>query len=286
MKNLLLLLIILILSPGLEAQQVYCDFEGLKVIHFGASTGKLDTIYNNPDLTGLNTSAHCAKYIRDTSMYDNFKIYTNSKMLEVDQYANNTFSAPRIKMKLYSSAPVGTMIQLQLGSSLNDNYPGGVHSEYIAYTSSQGAWQNITFYYLQSPQGGLTSTSNLDKVVLLIHPGTSERDTIYFDELSGPALSAVNVPFYESIATFKLYQNSPNPVKEVTHINFQLNTSGFISLKLFDMLGNPVRMLLDQNMKPGNYSIPVETENIPDGIYFYVLKKDGISRSMRMIISK
>jgi hypothetical protein len=75
-------------------------------------------------------------------------------------------------------------------------------------------------------------------------------------------------------------------VKETTKINFQLNSAGPVSLKIYDMVGNPVASLIEQNMKAGIYTIPFQTGEIPDGIYFYVLKKEGTSRSMKMIVSK
>jgi hypothetical protein len=285
MRNLLLLLIILFLPPGLKAQQLYCDFEGNKIIYFGDCTGKLDTLFNNPSESEIDSSRHCAKYIRDTSLYDNIRIYTNAKIENLESYANNSPDAAKIKMKLYSEAPVGTLIKLQLGSSLNNNYPGGIHSEYISYTTAKNAWENLSFSYLQSPAGGLTSSGSLDKLIILFQPGTNATDTFYFDDLIGPTLVTASSPG-EAPASFKLFQNSPNPAKEHTHINIQLNTSGYVSLKVVDMIGNPVITLLDQNMKAGNYSIPVETSEIPDGIYFYILKKDGVSRSKKLIISK
>jgi hypothetical protein len=122
-------------------------------------------------------------------------------------------------------------------------------------------------------------------MVILFNPASGVIDTIYFDDIIGPPLVPLSVPAFET-NLFRLHQNTPNPAKEITHINLQLNTGGYVSLKLFDMIGNPVMTLLDQNMKAGNYSIPVETDNIPDGIYFYTLKKEGVSRSMKMIVSK
>jgi hypothetical protein len=86
--------------------------------------------------------------------------------------------------------------------------------------------------------------------------------------------------------SFSLFQNYPNPAKEFTRIKFQLNTSGQVSLKLFDMLGNPVSTLIDQQMVTGTYSIPVETDNFPNGIYFYVFKKENVTQTMKMVVSK
>jgi hypothetical protein len=287
MKNIYLLLIILIFTPGLNAQQIYCDFEGLKMIYFGEASGKLDSIFSNPKHDFTDSSANCLRYIRNSDMYDNFKIYTNSRMMDVDDFANSSPSASKIKIKIYSTAPVGTPIHLQLGSSINNNYPGGIHSEYIAYTSERNTWQNLTFNYYQSPRGGLTTANNLDKMVILLHPGVTDMDTVYMDDISGPPLMPLNIPAPEKNAPFKLFQNSPNPAKETTYIGFILNTQGEVSLHLFDMVGNPIVTLLkEQKMKAGSYSIPVNTEYIPNGVYFYVLKKDGVSRSMKLIVSK
>ncbi|MCW3102149.1 MAG: hypothetical protein JWO09_589 [Bacteroidetes bacterium] len=286
MKKILLLSLLFIIARAAVAQQNYNDFEGAKVSWFGFYTGMLDSMSLNPMVGGNDTSAHCAKYIRDTTLYDNIQVRPNNKLVDVTPYANGGLMASKITMKLYSTAPVGTQIQLQLGNSSIPAYPSGVHSEYAAVTTMQNAWQNVTFNFVQLTPGGTVAANNVDKIVMLFHPNSTARDTIYFDDLTGPAIAPVGVQAMESMPPFKLYQNNPNPAKDLTHINFQLNVSGQVSLKLYDMLGNPVASLVEQNMKAGTYAIPVETAELPNGIYFYVLKKDGASRSMRLIVSK
>ncbi|MGZ4049655.1 MAG: T9SS type A sorting domain-containing protein, partial [Bacteroidia bacterium] len=234
-------------------------------------------------LNAVNSSTLCGMYVRDSaSNYDNMKIYPNSKLVDVSPYA--TFTSLKIKMKIYSTAPVGTVVQLQLGSKNDDTYPAGVNSEYLASTSVKNAWQILTFDFWQIPSGSMVASTDVDKFVLLYHPGSYERDTMYFDDLTGPELAANSIQT-ESLPIARLYQNNPNPAKETTHINFQINTPGFVSLKLYDILGNSISSLVNENMKTGNYSIPVETENIPNGVYFYTLETNGMKRSMKMIIS-
>jgi len=208
-------------------------------------------------------------------------------LTDVTLYADSSAGAPKITMKLYSSAPVGTIVHLQLGLKSIDNYPAGIHSEYSAITTVKNAWQNLTFTFSLFPIGSLVSATNIDKVVILFNPNTASRDTMYFDDLIGPQLiNFVGVPEHNAVSSFSLHQNSPNPAKESTHIDFQLNSSGMVSLTLYDLLGNSVSSLLEQNMKEGAYSIPFETATIPNGIYFYVLKKEGDSRTVKMIVSK
>ncbi|MGZ3866386.1 MAG: T9SS type A sorting domain-containing protein [Bacteroidia bacterium] len=97
--------------------------------------------------------------------------------------------------------------------------------------------------------------------------------------------SETEIPSGE-IQTFSLSQNYPNPAKDFTRIKFQLSTSGYVSLKLFDVLGKPVFTLLDQQMNAGTYIFPLETNDFPEGIYFYELKKENATQTLRMIISK
>lgn len=285
MKNILLLILLFTYIQNSEGQQNYNDFEGSKASYFGYHSGILDSIFANPIFSPADSSLHCARYIRDTTMYDNLQIYPNNKLVDISNYASGAWSTPHITMKLYSTAPAGTQILLQLGSRSIPSYPAGVHSEYVAVTTAQNTWQNISFNFSQMTPGGTVSSNNIDKIVLLFHPNSSARDTIYFDDLTGPAIAPVGIQVLENIPAFKLFQNSPNPARDLTHINFQLNSSGEVSLRLYDMLGNPIASLINQNLKAGTYSIPVETDDIPNGIYFYVLKKEGFSRSMKMIVS-
>lgn len=287
MKKLLLSIFTIIIMQTLVAQQTYCDFEGLKVVSFGEFTGTIDSLFSNPAPDNINSSAYCARHIRDTTAYDNFKLYPDTLLEDVSLYAVNN-SVPKITLKLYSTAPAGTTVHVQLGARNDNNYPTGIHSEYTATTTIQNGWENLTFNYLQSPMGSLVLPTQINKVVILFNPNSIGTDTIYFDDLMGPELlvSATGISEAGTLQSTQLYQNSPNPAKENTRIGFQLSTPGFVSLELFDLLGKSIAPLFGQNMKAGIHSIPVETSNIPNGIYFYVLKKEGITVSRKMIVSK
>lgn len=290
MKNLLFILCFFIIIQKSDGQQVYTDFEGIKIITFASSSGILDTLISNPAPNAINSSLNCAKYIRDTSLYDYILLYPDTTLANVTLYADDEISTPKITMKLFTSAPAGTTIHLQLGKKSDSNYPSGVYCEFIQVTTAQNEWENVTFNFYQFPVGSLTLANQIDKVVILFDPYTNNQETMYFDDLIGPELAPGGL-IVDALETsvpvaIKLYQNSPNPAKNNTQINFQLNSPGLVSLELFDVLGNSISSLLNKSMKSGVYSIPVETENIPNGIYFYVLKTEETSRSMRMIVSK
>lgn len=266
-------------------QQNYCDFEGNNMITFGMYTGTIDSMFANPALNPVDSSAHCAKYVRDSIMYDFIKMNTDMKLGDISAYADSMIGAPKFMMKLYSTAPIGTVVHLQLGIKSVDNYPTGIHSEYLTVTTAQNAWEMVNFNYWKTNSTSLATPSTIDKIILLFNPGATTQDTIYFDDIMGPNMVTPAAVEELKGSAFMLGQNSPNPAKQNTSINFQLNSEGAITLELFDMLGNLVTTLVDQRMKSGSYSIPVETAVIPSGIYFYTLKKDGVSQTKRMIIS-
>lgn len=290
MKNLLFIIAFFILIQGGFGQQIFNNFEGINVVTFGVSSGNLDLFAANPAPNNVNSSSTCAKYIRDTALFDYILLYPDTTLRNVSIYTEDGTNTPKITMKLYTSAPVGTTIKLQLGKKSDPVYPSGVYAEFMQITTTQNEWELITFDFDQFPIGGFVLPNQIDKVVLLFNPFCNSRDTMYFDDLFGPQLitevNIVNANQEDVLLPTKLYQNTPNPAKNNTQINFQLNSPGLVSLELFDILGNSISSLLNKNMKAGIYSIPVETENIPNGIYFYVLKTEENSKSRRMIVSK
>jgi hypothetical protein len=66
-----LLFILPAIAPYSYAQQIYNDFEGVKLHYFGLYNGELDSLYSNHDKTGINQSDYCGMYVRsDTVYYD------------------------------------------------------------------------------------------------------------------------------------------------------------------------------------------------------------------------
>ncbi|MBV6479075.1 MAG: hypothetical protein HGGPFJEG_01836 [Ignavibacteria bacterium] len=93
---------------------------------------------------------------------------------------------------------------------------------------------------------------------------------------------------------FILYQNYPNPFNPVTKISYELKDaegrSSFVSLKVYDVLGNEILTLVNENKKPGYYEVEFSASSaagkLPSGIYFYKLKAGNIIETKRMILIK
>jgi hypothetical protein len=85
---------------------------------------------------------------------------------------------------------------------------------------------------------------------------------------------------------FDLEQNYPNPFNPSTTISFTIPTSSLVTLKVFDILGNEIQNLINEQMPEGNYKIEFNAANLPSGIYFYRLQNESFIRTRKMVLLK
>jgi hypothetical protein len=170
---------------------VYDNFEGNKSIRYGERTGVLDTLATNPKRDSVNKSQKCAFYTRNASKkFDNIKMSLNGKLTGVSEYATYLGIPPKLKIKVFTTAPAGTLVEILLGSKNgNNDYPAGTNSQYQVYTTKTNAWEYLEFKFSQVPQGSETSFDQIDQVTLLFNPNSATSDAYFFDDITGPGLA-------------------------------------------------------------------------------------------------
>ncbi|RMF55325.1 MAG: T9SS C-terminal target domain-containing protein [Calditrichaeota bacterium] len=86
---------------------------------------------------------------------------------------------------------------------------------------------------------------------------------------------------------FALYQNYPNPFNPTTTISFSLPISSRVTLKIYDLTGQEVATLLEnQQLTPGTHEINFEAEQLPSGVYLYRLWTTQYSAAKKMVLIK
>ena len=85
---------------------------------------------------------------------------------------------------------------------------------------------------------------------------------------------------------FVLNQNYPNPFNPDTHIDYVLPSTQFVSLKVFNSLGELVRVLVNEIQSGGKYSVRFLSEGLPSGIYLYQIQTDLNVETKKMVLLK
>lgn len=70
---------------------------------------------------------------------------------------------------------------------------------------------------------------------------------------------------------FSLSQNYPNPFNPVTNIRFNIPQAGFVKLVIYDVLGNEVQILVNEQLSQGTYKTDFDASALPSGVYYYKL---------------
>ena len=85
---------------------------------------------------------------------------------------------------------------------------------------------------------------------------------------------------------FKLEQNYPNPFNPVTTIKFSVPQMEQVNLKVYDMLGREVAMLVNEEKAPGSYEVKFDGSNLASGTYFYRLQAGNFVQVKKMLLMK
>jgi GH35 family endo-1,4-beta-xylanase len=111
------------------------------------------------------------------------------------------------------------------------------------------------------------------------------KDTLQ-DALNGMVLTSVNYGVSNAIKTYSLEQNYPNPFNPATNIEFQIAKRGYVTLKVYDMLGREVRTLVNGYKDVGGYSVVFTAGNLPSGVYFYQFSANNFIDTKRLLLLK
>ena len=107
------------------------------------------------------------------------------------------------------------------------------------------------------------------------------------DDLSfGPATTDVKEAGTGKPYSFALDQNYPNPFNPSTKIQFQIPEAQFVTLKVYNLLGQEVSTLVNEQLQGGSYRAEFDGSNLPSGTYFYRLQAGGFSEVKKMAIAK
>jgi len=99
-------------------------------------------------------------------------------------------------------------------------------------------------------------------------------------------VSDVTILNNDYLNTFKFSQNYPNPFNPTTSFEYYVPKTSFITITLYDILGNKIKTLVSGEMNSGNYTLTVDGSNITSGVYFCTLKSDNFTDTKKITLLK
>jgi len=180
------------------------------------------------------------------------------------------------------------------GVSFNIYNLSGINNfKSICFTDSLKGWGCNTRIYR-------TTNSGSNWVQQLPYEGSTYNSIFFTDSLIGWAVGTngkiiktvtggITYSFSHNIVlphNYFISQNYPNPFNPVTHLEFGISDLEFVSLKVYDLLGNEIKTLVNEMKTPGVYNLEFDGSNLSSGIYYYILTVGKFSEIRMMTLLK
>ncbi len=272
---------------------------------FYVTVGKTDSLFFDNAESGIgNWTTTSNKYLWDTTYVSS---WSGSRSFADSRYGNSQNSTtsyfnltptinlsgkinPRLEFAIRYATETGydycrLQISTNSGStwtSLAGRYtktflsqPSYIGSKYWVYEQinlNSYIGQNVKFRFLFYTDSGTPG----DGVYI-----DDFRIVDYKDNTTGITQVGNEIP-----KEFSLLQNYPNPFNPETNIQFQVPSSKFVKLVLFDFLGREVKTLVNEYKQAGIYQVSFNAEGLSSGVYFYKMTAGNFSDVKRMVVVK
>lgn len=177
-------------APALGQEFVHDDFESNRNLGYTTFTGAFDQAASNPAPNAVNDSIVVGQYIRNSA--EQWDVIAGDS-IAISDVAPYITGDKAFYMDMYTAAPIGTEILIQLEDSsiaTPSNFPTGRHSKYIAHTSKQNSWESLKFK-LEDRIDGATGDLDVNSIIILIDPNSFNGDTYYVDNFDSYGTGSV-----------------------------------------------------------------------------------------------
>jgi len=106
------------------------------------------------------------------------------------------------------------------------------------------------------------------------------------NDFSGYTPVAVKNEYSNIPLQYMLEQNYPNPFNPSTTISYSIPKEGMVTLKIYNILGQEVQTIVNQNMRPGSYKVNFNADRLSSGVYFYSLRVGEFNQVKKMLLLK
>ena len=152
------------------------------------------------------------------------------------------------------------------------------------YNGDNGRWTPMRVFHEQANGYVLVEVTDSGMHVTWKHrtePGVFVEggDDYFF------ATTAINRES-KPVSGFVLHQSYPNPFNPITNIEFSIPKSEFVTLKIYNILGEEVATLVSEKLSAGKYQYEWDAGDMASGLYFYKLQTNNFSQTCKMVLMR
>ena len=196
-------------------------------------------------------------------------------------------SATVISVNLTDSTDVTTLVTTPYSNLDGISLDRNDHVYCSSYSSNLVFRYDINF--ASSPavvvNTGLSSPADIyvNRITDTLAVPNAGNNTVSFIPLTVPT----TIQHTNNIADgYFLKQNYPNPFNPSTNISFEIKEKGLVTLKVYDILGNEMASLVNEELNSGSYNVTFDASNFTSGVYFYELKSGSYRDTKKMLLVK
>lgn len=144
---------------------------------------------------------------------------------------------------------------------------------------------NINYYWITNTYGILATVTGMSDVTNP-NPDPDFTTAESIDIMTNYLTSVKNFAKGEVPDEFRLFQNYPNPFNPKTTIGYQLNEVSEVTLRVFNINGQEVALLVRDRQQPGRYEFEWNASHLPSGIYYYQIKTNQNVLTQKCLLLK
>jgi len=238
--------------------------------------------YNWIGATNENITIYIDTTVSDTTFYT-YKVHSDNGYGGWSAPSNQAEVLTLIPVELtsFSGNEIDGKVQLKWATATETNNLG--FEIYRNNQNDEQSWKKIGFVQGHGTTTEPQSYSFMDESILsgayqyrlkqIDYDGSYEYSNIIEVEVGIPT-------------KFSLEQNYPNPFNPTTTIYYSLPELSNVVLKVYDVLGNEITTLVNEEKQPGNYEVEFNGENLASGIYVYKLQARNFVEIKKMVLMK
>ena len=294
MKNLLFAFYILfncVLSAQELAPYKYFPSSVGNVWEYSGVWGYRAEIYRDSvDSLGLRNLFY--KYNEDSTTYATFKMDTVNFMIYYTPYNLNW-----LYYKLDADSGDHWMVRpetseiVRMEALVRNKYPAiflGRETTIMEITYYELNWGDTVINEFSWPRFTMTLGYGIGEIMEFDEEGGGPQRILQGCIIDGDTIGIITSVEEEiaSLNSFELYQNYPNPFNPTTTIQFSIAGPQKVKLTIYSLLGEEIKILVDDYRPAGNHSVIFNGSNLASGVYIYTLIAGNQSTSKKLILIK